>query len=93
MNNTHASRTRYLVELALMVTIIFVMAFPRWDISDTWIIHYVSDGIRSGWRAMMSWTDRRCDLWSGIRYHQFMHVLRMGAFEPCLFSINHWEQQ
>ncbi len=27
MNNTHASRTRYLVELALMVTIIFVMAF------------------------------------------------------------------
>ena len=53
--------------------------YPAGIFPDTWIIHYVSDGTGSGWRDD-SWTDRRCDLWSGIRYHQFYAVLRYGRF-------------
>lgn len=80
MNNTHASRTRYLVELALMVTIIFVMAFTplgyfrTLGLSITFLTVPVAVG------AMILGPVGRCDLRTGIRYHQFYAVLRYGCF-------------
>ena len=88
MNNTHASRTRYLVELALMVTIIFVMAFPPLGYFRTLglSITFLTVPVAVGAMILGPVGGAICGLAFGIT--SFMQCFGMGAFGTMLFSIN-----
>ena len=88
MNNTHASRTRYLVELALMVTIIFVMAFTPLGYFRTLglSITFLTVPVAVGAMILGPVGGAICGLAFGIT--SFMQCFGMGAFGTMLFSIN-----
>ena len=88
MNNTHASRTRYLVELALMVTIIFVMAFTPLGYFRTLglSITFLTVPVAVGAMILGPLGGAICGLAFGIT--SFMQCFGMGAFGTMLFSIN-----
>ena len=80
MNNTHASRTRYLVELALMVTIIFVMAFTPLGYFRTLglSITFLTVPVAVGAMILGPLGGAICGLAFGIT--SFMQCFGMGAF-------------
>ena len=80
MNNTHASRTRYLVELALMVTIIFVMAFTPLGYFRTLglSITFLTVPVAVGAMILGPTGGAICGLAFGIT--SFYAVLRYGRF-------------
>ena len=88
MNNTHASRTRYLVELALMVTIIFVMTFTPLGYFRTLglSITFLTVPVAVGAMILGPVGGAICGLAFGIT--SFMQCFGMGAFGTMLFSIN-----
>ena len=88
MNNTHASRTRYLVELALMVTIIFVMAFTPLGYFRTLglSITFLTVPVAVGAMILGPVGGAICGLAFGIT--SFMQCFGMGAFGTMSFSIN-----
>ena len=88
MNNTHASRTRYLVELALMVAIIFVMAFTPLGYFQTMglSITFLTVPVAVGAMILGPVGGAICGLAFGIT--SFMQCFGMGAFGTMLFSIN-----
>ena len=88
MNNTHASRTRYLVELALMVAIIFVMAFTPLGYFQTMglSITFLTVPVAVGAIILGPKGGAICGLAFGIT--SFMQCFGMGAFGTMLFSIN-----
>lgn len=88
MNNTHASRTRYLVELALMVTIIFVMAFTPLGYFRTLglSITFLTVPVAVGAMILGPVGGAICGLAFGIT--SFMQCFGMGTFGTMLFSIN-----
>lgn len=88
MNNTHTSRTRYMVELALMVTIIFVMAFTPLGYFRTLglSITFLTVPVAVGAMILGPTGGAVCGLAFGIT--SFMQCFGMGAFGTMLFSIN-----
>ena len=71
MNNQHAARTKFMVELALMVAIIFVMAFTPLGYFQTMglSITFLTVPVAEGWSH----------LWTCIWNHQLYAVLWNGC--------------
>ena len=76
MNNQHAARTKFMVELALMVAIIFVMAFTPLGYFQTMGLSITFLTVPVAVGAIIF----------GIT--SFMQCFGMGAFGTMLFSIN-----
>ena len=89
MNNTHASRTRYLVELALMVTIIFVMAFTPLGYFRTLglSITFLTVPVAVGAMILGPLGGAICGLAFGATSF-YMAVTGSSAFAAALFNIN-----
>ena len=88
MNNQHAARTKFMVELALMVTIIFVMAFTPLGYFQTMglSITFLTVPVAVGAIILGPKGGAICGLAFGIT--SFMQCFGMGAFGTMLFSIN-----
>ena len=88
MNNTHASRTRYLVELALMVTIIFVMAFTPLGYFQTMglSITFLTVPVAVGAIILGPKGGAICGLAFGIT--SFIQCFGMSAFGTLLLGVN-----
>lgn len=88
MNNKHASKTRFMVELALMVTIIFVMAFTPLGYFRTvgLSITFLTVPVAIGAMLLGPKGGAVCGLAFGIT--SLMQCFGMGAFGTMLFSIN-----
>ena len=77
MKNTHSQKTLFMVELALMVAIIFIMAFTPLGYFQTMGLSITFLGPKGG---------AICGLAFGVT--SFMQCFGMGAFGTMLFSIN-----
>ena len=88
MNNQHAARTRFMAELALMVAIIFVMAFTPLGYFQTMglSITFLTVPVAVGAIILGPKGGAICGLTFGIT--SFMQCFGMGAFGTMLFSIN-----
>ena len=88
MNNQHAARTKFMVELALMVAIIFVMAFTPLGYFQTMglSITFLTVPVAVGAIILGPKGGAICGLAFGIT--SFMQCFGMGAFGTMLFSIN-----
>ena len=88
MNNQHAARTKFMVELALMVAIIFVMAFTPLGYFRTLglSITFLTVPVAVGAMILGPLGGAICGLAFGIT--SFMQCFGMGAFGTMLFSIN-----
>ena len=88
MNNQHAARTKFMVELALMVAIIFVMAFTSLGYFQTMglSITFLTVPVAVGAIILGPKGGAICGLAFGIT--SFMQCFGMGAFGTMLFSIN-----
>ena len=80
MNNQHAARTKFMVELALMVAIIFVMAFTPLGYFQTMglSITFLTVPVAVG-RSYYLRTKGRSDLWTCIWNHQLYAVFWNGC--------------
>ena len=88
MNNQHAARTKFMVELALMVAIIFVMAFTPLGYFQTMGLSttFLTVPVAVGAIILGPKGGAICGLAFGIT--SFMQCFGMGAFGTMLFSIN-----
>lgn len=88
MNNQHAARTKFMVELALMVAIIFVMAFTPLGYFQTMglSITFLTVPVAVGAIILGPKGGAICGLAFGIT--SFMQCFGMGAFGTMLFSHN-----
>ena len=80
MNNQHAARTKFMVELALMVAIIFVMAFTPLGYFQTMGLSITFLTVPVAVGAII--------LGPTFGITSFMQCFGMGAFGTMLFSIN-----
>lgn len=88
MKNSNTNRTVYMVELALMVAIIFVMAFTPLGYFQTMglSITFLTVPVAVGATILGPKGGAVCGLAFGIT--SFMQCFGMGAFGTMLFSIN-----
>ena len=91
MNNQHAARTKFMVELALMVAIIFVMAFTPLGYFQTMglSITFLTVPVAVGAIILGPKGGAICGLAFGIT--SFMQCFGMGAFGTMLFPSTRWE--
>ena len=88
MKNTHSQKTLFMVELALMVAIIFIMAFTPLGYFQTMglSITFLTVPVAVGAIILGPKGGAICGLAFGIT--SFMQCFGMGAFGTMLFSIN-----
>ena len=88
MKNTHSQKTLFMVELALMVAIIFIMAFTPLGYFQTMglSITFLTVPVAVGAIILGPKGGAICGLAFGIT--SFMQCFGMGAFGTMLFNIN-----
>lgn len=93
MKNTHSQKTLFMVELALMVAIIFIMAFTPLGYFQTMglSITFLTVPVAVGAIILGPKGGAICGLAFGIT--SFMQCFGMEPLEPCCSVLIHWERQ